>query len=178
MLSDRGAVIIDADAIAREIVGPGRPAFVEIVEEFGPDVVADDGTLDRAALADIVFRDPARRRRLEEITHPRVVAEMADRVAANAKASSVVILDVPLLLENGSGSRGMVDEVIVVAAPVDLALERAVARGFEPDDVERRIAAQRPIDEKVAEADHVIWNTGSLSELRREVDLLWRKLTA
>lgn len=171
MLAARGAVVIDADQLAREVVKPDTPVYADIVARFGTDVVAPDGTLDRQALARIVFADPAARRDLERITHPAIAARMAERMAELAGTDAVVVLDVPLLVESG---RADVAGVIVVDCPEDVALARVVdQRGMDPDDVRRRMAAQASRAERLARADIVIDNSGSPEQLETEVDRVW-----
>src|SRR5258708_34763565 len=144
MLCERGALVVDADRLAREVVEPGRPALEEIAAEFGPGVLAADGGLDRAGLGAIVFADAERRRRLEAITHPRIGALMQERIAAAvAAAPPLVVVDIPLLFENGRS--GMVEGVLVVYADTATQLRRLVERdGITEADARRRIAAQMP----------------------------------
>lgn len=175
LLAERGAVIIDADVIAREVVAAGAPAFHAVVERFGPGVVAGDGSLARAALADVVFADEAARRDLNHIVHPAVHKAMLHRSAAAAAADpdAVVVLDVPLLAEVGRDSYATAG-VIVVDAPVERAITRLVAdRGFTQDDARARIAAQATREERRAIADVVIDNSGDLDHLASEVDRAW-----
>jgi dephospho-CoA kinase len=170
-LAELGAVIIDADVLAREAVAAGTPGLAEVVAEFGPDVLDATGALDRAALATRVFGDEARRRRLESIIHPRVRARTAELVAA-APAGSVVVNDVPLLVEAGLAAAYAV--VIVVAAPAATRVERLVRdRGMSRAEAEARIAAQATDEQRRAVADAVVDNDGSLEELRARVDALW-----
>jgi dephospho-CoA kinase len=169
LLAARGAVIVDADRIAREVVEPGRPAYVSIVERFGPSVVAVDGRLDRAALAAVVFRDPEALAALEAITHPVIQAEMADRVAAHRDAA-VVVMDIPLMKDRRRPMRG----VVVVDVPEEVALRRLVEqRGFDEDDARRRIAAQISREERLALADLVVDNSGERAALEAAVDAVW-----
>lgn len=189
MLVARGAVLIDADAIVHELQAPGAPMLAELAEAFGPEILGPDGALDRARLADRVFRDPEARRRLEAIVHPRVGAEMARRLAAAREAGApVVVLDIPLLFEGraraaaGGPARGAsalpFDATVLVYAPREVQIERTVARdGCTRAEAERRVAAQMPIEEKRALADHVIDNSGSLAETERQVEALWARLT-
>jgi dephospho-CoA kinase len=171
LLADKGAVVIDADRLAREVVEPGTEAYRRVVERFGPGVVAPDGTLDRPALARIVFADPEARRDLERITHPAIGARMAERMAELSGTDAVVVLDVPLLVESG---RTDVAGVIVVDCPEEVAVERLVAqRGMDPVDARRRMAAQASREERLARADFVIDNSGSPEELRAQVELAW-----
>lgn len=172
-LAARGAVIIDADAIVRELQAPGGEAFVGIVERFGPGVVAADGTLDRPALAAIVFADEAARADLNQLTHPLVGREMANRMAAQAQTDNIVVLDIPLLAERGR-SAYPVAGVIVVDCPVDVAVARLVAhRGFAEDDARARVAAQISREERRAIADVIVDNGGTLEELEEQVAGVW-----
>lgn len=174
MLADRGAIVVDADAIAREVVEPGEPALDEIVAEFGPSILTPSGTLDRAALGAVVFADTARRRRLEEITHPRIRQRMAERVAAAvASAPPLVVVDIPLLLERGGSE--LTQDVLLVYADRKTQLRRLIARDhLSVEDAERRLAAQMPIEEKRRLATWVIDNRGSLEETEAQVDRWWR----
>ena len=170
LLEEKGAVVIDADRIVHEVQAPGGAAYQPIVERFGPEIVREDGSLDRKKLAAIVFSDPAALADLNKITHQLVTQEIAGRMAAEAETDHVVILDVPLLVESGrSDMLGM----IVVDCPVDVAVARAVARGMDEADVRRRIAAQASREDRLARADFVVDNSGSLDDLRREVDRAW-----
>jgi dephospho-CoA kinase len=174
MLVARGAVLIDGDRIVREIQEPGAAAFDPIVERFGPGVVAADGTLDRSALAAIVFSDPAALADLNAITHPLVLAGMQRRVAACAGTDDVVVLDIPLLAEGGRERWDMAG-VVVVDAPIDVAVQRLVAqRGMADDDARARIANQATREQRRALADVVIDNSGDLEQLEGEVDRAWK----
>ena len=177
LLEARGAVVVDADAIAREIVEPGQPALVEIREAFGPEVVDDDGGLRRSRLAQIVFDDPEALARLNAITHPRIAARSA-QLLASASSEAVVVYDMPLLVEQGPEALTGWDAIVVVDAPDEVRLERLVARGVDREDGKRRMAAQGTRDARLAAADHVIDNAGDLASLERAVDGLWRSLTA
>jgi dephospho-CoA kinase len=170
MLAERGAVIIDADQISREIVRPGSPALGEIVTVFGPGVLREDGTLNRGELARLAFSDKEQTKRLNAIMHPRISAESAARIAA-APADSIVVYDMPLLVETKQDAA--VDHVIVVDVPVEIQRERAIARGLDPVDVDRRIEAQATREQRLAVADTVIDNSGDLDSTSRQVDDLW-----
>lgn len=177
MLAQSGAVVIDADEGARAVVEAGQPALDEVVQAFGPEVLNGSGYIDRDRLADLVFGDEDARHRLEKITHPRVMAWMADRVQEAAAAGTpAVVLDVPLLFE--TGLEAVYDEVWVVWCPPDLQVTRAVARGLREEDVRARMKAQMPIDEKRRRATRVIDNSGPLEETRRQVDELWREVSS
>ena len=175
MLVARGAVLLDGDRIVREIQRPDGAAFAPIVERFGVDVVAPDGTLNRPALAAIVFSDPAALADLNAITHPLVLAEMRRRVDELAGTDRVVILDIPLLAEGTSRDLWNLDGVLVVDAPLDVAVERLVAqRGMTEADAWARIANQATREQRRALADVVIDNSGSAEHLEAEVDRAWK----
>lgn len=178
MLREMGAEVIDADAIAREVVAPGQPALDEIVQAFGRGVLSPDGTLDRKALGALVFRDAPSRRRLNAITHPRIAAETARRIAdASARGLPLVIYEVTLLVENQL-HHGM-DGVIVVSLSPEQQVARAVARDAMGEDAARaRLAAQATLADRLAVADYVIDNAGSLDDTRRQVEAAWRDLSA
>jgi len=175
MLAAKGAVIIDADQISREIVEPGQPALDEIVASFGPGVLRPDGTLNRGELARLAFADKDQTKRLNAIMHPRISAESAARIAA-APASSIVVYDMPLLVETKQDSA--VDHVIVVDVPAETQRERAIGRGLEAEDVDRRIEAQATREQRLAVAHTVIDNSGSLEKTQAQVDSLWASLQA
>lgn len=169
-LAERGAVLIDADAIVRELQAPGRPVFDAMVEHFGTEVVGPDGGLDRQAVADRVFNDPDALKELNAITHPPVQEEMARRMAEAAETDEIVVMDIPLLTERREG----MGQVIVVDTPVDVAVDRLVTqRGLSEADARARIANQISRDERLALADFVIDNGGDLDQLEREVDRCW-----
>jgi dephospho-CoA kinase len=169
-LAEQGAVIIDSDVLAREVVAPGTEGLAEVVAAFGPSVLDDAGALDRPALGRTVFGDDDARRRLESIIHPRVRARAAELVAA-APPDAVVVNDVPLLVEKGY----QFPLVIVVQAPLDDRLERlARDRGMSRAEAESRIAAQATDEQRRAVADVVIDNDGTLDDLRARVDAVWR----
>lgn len=176
MLAARGAEVLDADAIVHEIQRPGEDAFNEIVEAFGEGVLASDGTLDRSAVARIVFSDPDKRAKLNEITHPKVGARFAERLAAFRDTDKIVVLDIPLLGGSNSGSEKLVHAVVVVTAAEDIRLDRLEERGLTRDDAKARIAAQITDEERLKMADHVLSNDGSVEDLEKQVDVLWREL--
>lgn len=172
LLAERGAVIVDADAIVRELQQPGQPVFEAIVEHFGQEVVATDGSLDRQAIADRVFNDPDALAELGKLTHPAVGAEIAARIEAEQGTDHVVVLDVPLLVE-GTSSFPLAG-VLVVDLPLETAVERLVGRRGMPEaDARARIANQATREERLARADHVIDNSGSPEDLRAQVDAAW-----
>lgn len=177
LLAEKGAVIVDADAIAREIVEPGEPALEEIRVAFGPEVLDADGRLRRSRLAEIVFDDPDALARLNAITHPRIASRSAE-LLASAPAAAVVVYDMPLLVEQGPQALEGWDAIVVVDASDEVRLERLVDRGVDREDALRRMAAQVPRDERLAVADHVIDNSGDLKSLQRSVDALWTSFTS
>lgn len=176
LLADRGAVWIDADRIAREVVEPGTDGYGEVVKAFGEEILNPDGSIDRPALGRIVFGDDRQRKRLEGIVHPRVGVRILQDVQTHRDTDHVVVLDVPLLMEVREGSASLADVIVVVAASEDVALERLEQRGLPREDAKARMAAQASLEEKIAAADHVVWNDGSLDELEKKVDELWRTL--
>ena len=176
LLQARGAVVVDADAIAREIVEPGQPALEEIREAFGDEVIDADGRLRRSRLAEIAFADPDALARLNAITHPRIAARSADLLAA-APAEAVVVYDMPLLVEQGPAALAGWDAIVVVDASDDVRLSRLMARGVDRADAVRRMAAQASREERAAVADHVIENSADPQALEAAVDALWRELT-
>jgi dephospho-CoA kinase len=173
LLSERGALVIDADAIAREIVAPGEPALAEIAERFGAGVLAADGSLDRAALAAIVFSDEAALSDLNGITHPRIAERTAERIAA-APADAVVVYDMPLLVENRLTDQW--DVVIVVEANRQVRIARLLERGLAEEDIELRMSRQATDEQRRAVADIVLDNSDSLDALTQQVDAAWVEL--
>jgi len=170
LMAERGAVVIDADAIARQVVEPGGPAYQGVVERFGPGVVAADGTIDRPALAAVVFGDAEALADLNRLTHPAIGAEISRRLAEEAGGDRVVVLDVPLLVEAGR-RRPELAAVVVVDVPEELALARLIeGRNMDPDDVRARMARQASRQERLAMADYVIDNSGGLDSLAQQVD--------
>lgn len=177
MLVAHGAVLVDADQIARDVVEPGTPAWSKIVEHFGRDVLSDDTTIDRAKLGAIVFNDKTKLALLNEITHPEVMRRIADRLEELKETGHVVIVDVPLLAEVGASS--MFDLVVVITSSQDAQVERMRRmRGMEESDARARIAAQLPTSEKSAIADIVIVNDASVEALSADVQRLWETLQA
>jgi len=178
MLAERGAFVVDADRIAREVVMPGEPALAEIAAVFGQAVIRDDGTLDRRKLGEIVFADPEKRKRLEAITHPAIRERMWARIR-RVKADEpgrIVVADIPLLYE--TGQQGLYDGVLVVYAPREVQIRRLMARNPELTEAQalERINAQMDIERKKELADWVIDNGGSLESTGRQVEALWREL--
>ena len=171
LLQARGAVIIDADAIVREVQQPGSPVLAELAQKFGSDVLAEDGSLDRQAVANIVFADPDALKSLNAIVHPAVGREMNQRMIAQRASNNVVILDIPLLTENPrEGLQGR----IVVDIPVELQVQRLTSfRGFDEADARARISRQATRQERLDKADFVVDNSGGLEDLIPQIDLLW-----
>ncbi len=171
VLARHGGAIVDADVAAREVVSPGMPALAEILEAFGPEVITPEGTLDRPALAAIVFKDEAARRRLNAIVHPRVRERMfqqLEALRAQTQPPRFAVLVVPLLFE--SGHDWGVDTIWLVAVPEDVQLSRLMRRdGLGAEEAMARIRAQMPLSEKLRLADRVIENTGDPSEVEKEV---------
>lgn len=175
MLVDLGAVLIDGDALAREVVARGTPGLAQVVEEFGEGILTPEGDLDRPALGAIVFADEAARRRLEAITHPLIFERYAE-LEASAPADALVVHDIPLLAE--SGRADTFDAVVVVDVPVEVQVERMMRdRAWTREEAESRIAAQASREDRLAIATHVIDNTGSLEDLRTRVEEVYAELT-
>ncbi|MFH8569771.1 dephospho-CoA kinase [Streptomyces sp. NPDC017993] len=174
LLASYGAVIVDADRIAREVVEPGTPGLAAVVEEFGEGVLAPEGTLDRPKLGGIVFADPEKLKALNAIVHPLVGARSAELEAA-AGPEAVVVHDVPLLTENGLAP--LYDLVVVVDAAPETQLDRLVRlRGMSEDEAKARMAAQATREQRLAVADHVIDNDGPLEALEPQVRAVWERL--
>ena len=176
LLQARGAVIIDADAIVREVQQPGSPVLAELAQKFGSDVLAEDGSLDRQAVANIVFTDPDALKSLNAIVHPAVGREMNQRMIAQRASNKVVVLDIPLLTENPrEGLQGR----IVVDIPVELQVQRLTSfRGFDEADARARISRQATRQERLDKADFVVDNSGGLEDLIPQIDLLWAWLVS
>lgn len=175
MLRRLGAVVIDADVLAREVVAAGTDGLAEVVDAFGPGVLTDAGELDRPALGAIVFADEERRRSLEAIIHPRVRARAAELESA-AAPDAVVVHDIPLLTETGQA--GDFDAVVVVDVPVETQLDRLVRlRGLTAEEARARVAAQASREQRAAVATYLLDNTGSLEELRARVAAVYDDLT-
>lgn len=176
MLAERGAVIVDADAIARDLQSPGSPVLDRMAERFGSDIIDDDGALDRAAVAKIVFNDKDALADLNGIVHPAMQDEIRRQIEAHRGTPTVVVLDFPLLGEN---PRKDLAATIVVDVPPELAVERLVEqRGMEVDDAQARIASQISREERLATATHVVDNAGDREALEGEVEQLWASLSA
>jgi dephospho-CoA kinase len=174
MLEARGAVVIDADELARDAIARGTPGFARVVEAFGADVVGPDGDIDRRRLAEVVFRDGALRAQLEALVHPEVAERFASELERHRDSDRVVVYSVPLLVERGLADA--FDVVVVVEASEATRIERVQGRDMSPDDVRARIAAQATDEDRSAVADAVVHNDGSLEELERQVDGVWEDL--
>jgi dephospho-CoA kinase len=167
ILTELGVVVIDSDLLAREVVEPGTAGLSAVADEFGPEVLTDDGRLDRTALGAVVFADEAARRRLEAILHPLIRARSAE-IEAAAPAGVLVVHDIPLLVESGQADR--FDAVLVVDVPVPTQVDRMVReRGWTREQAEARVAAQADRETRLLAATHVIENTGTVDDLRERV---------
>ena len=175
LLQEHGAVVVDADLVAREVVDVGSPGLAAVVDAFGPDVLQEDGSLDRAALGRLVFSDREALTRLNAVTHPRIAERTAALVRQAAEAGTEVLVhDVALLVENGLTGY---DAVVVVAASPQTQLDRLVRlRGMPEAEARARIAAQLPLEHKLAVATHVIRNDGPLEDLAPQVERVWASL--
>lgn len=178
LLEEYGAVVVDADQIARDLQEPGSPVLDQMAERFGAHIINDDGSLDRAAVASVVFGESDEAKQaladLNGIVHPAMHTEIKAQIAAQADTGNVVVLDFPLLGEN---PRDDIAATVVVDVPVDVAVERLVEfRGMDEVDARKRIASQIGRDERLATATHVVDNSGDLEQLHREVSRLWTSL--
>ena len=176
LLSRHGAVVLDADAFAREAVGKGTDALAAVVRRFGEEVLGSDGELDRARLASIVFADREALGDLEAIVHPEVRRMIADGIASHLDTEDVVVLVNPLLIE--MGTHRDCDVVVVVSTSRETQVARSVARGMDERDVRARIDAQLPLDARARAADVLLDNEGTREELEAEVEVLWHDLAA
>ncbi len=178
-LAERGAAVVDADRLAREVVEPGTPGLAAIVDRFGEEVLQRDGRLDRAALGAIVFSDPAARRDLEAITHPAVqgLSQRRMREAVATDPARVVVYDVPLLVE--ARGVGEFDRVVVVHAPATMRIARLVSlRGMDPAEARKRVDAQATDEQRAAVADEIIDSSTSLESTGEQTDALYERLDA
>jgi dephospho-CoA kinase len=175
MLRTRGAVIVDADAVARHVVEPGTPALAQLVERFGPEIIGPDGSLDRPGLGRVAFASDAARKDLEAITHPAINEEFLRQIT-EAPPDAIVVCDIPLLVESTQAAARGYHDVIVVEAPLDVRLARLEARGVSADDARARIKAQATDEQRRAVATYVVDNTGSLDDLTPQVDEIWAAL--
>ncbi len=176
LLVARGAVLIDADQLARDVVAPGGPAYQPLIDRFGPGIVASDGTIDRPALAAVAFADDAARADLNAITHPAIGAVMIEAREALANTDEIAVFAIPLLTPMHRETVKL-HCVVVVDCPTDVALERLLSqRGMDRADAEARIRAQITREERLKEADYVLDNSGDRSALEVEVERLWEWL--
>jgi len=176
LLTERGAILIDLDKIAREVVEPGQPALLAIAERFGQAMLQPDGTLDRKKLGAVVFSDPAERKALEAITHPAIRAVMKERMAQYEAddPDRLVVVDVPLLYE--SKLEGYFEQVMVVYVPRETQMRRLIERdGLTPEEAEMRLGAQMDIEEKKRRADVLIDNSGTPEETDKQIGRFWRE---
>ena len=177
LLAARGAVIVDADEVARFVVEPGQPALAQLVERFGPGILDGDGRLDRAGLAKVAFADEQSRKDLEAITHPAINHEFMRRTV-ESPPDAIVVLDVPLLVESPKARERAKDyhAVIVVEAPPELRLDRLEERGLDRTDARNRMAAQASDEERREIATYVVDNAGDVAALERQIDEVWADL--
>ncbi|WP_159609344.1 dephospho-CoA kinase [Glutamicibacter sp. JC586] len=174
-LAELGAVVIDADALSREVVAPGTPGLNAINNTFGPDILLPDSSLDRKALGAIVFSDEEQRLKLNNIVHP-LVREAAAKLRSQAPVNALVVEDIPLLVESSQADR--FDAVIVVQAPHDERIRRMIQdRGWSEEEAKSRMAAQATDEQRAAVADYVLDNSGTLDELQAQVSALYQQLT-
>lgn len=174
IFAELGAIIIDSDVLAREVVAPGTEGLAEVVAAFGPEILTEDGEMDRAKVGAIVFADPDKRKVLEQVIHPRVFLRALE-IDEAAGEHDVVINDIPLLVETNQADR--FDAVVVVDVPTELQVERMVRdRGMTPEEASARIAAQASREQRLAVATYVIENTGTLEELHERVRQVWEQL--
>ncbi len=179
MLAELGAFTLSADEVARDVLAKGTDAYREVVERFGPGILAADGEVDRPALARIIFSDPVARADLNAITHPRIIQAILDHIArfraTPPSPDAVLAVEIPLLIE--CGMQDTVDEVVLVAAEQETQIGRLTRRsGISPDEAIRRISAQMPLSDKAKSSDRVIWNDGDMDDLRASVEALWREV--
>jgi len=179
MFAELGAFIIDADKLAHQVVEPGQAAYQGIVDNFGKEILNPDGTLNRQALADIVFKDKEKLLKLNSIVHPAVMSEDARLVEQQKKSNpdGLIVKDIPLLLELGPElARAMVEVIIVVYCSPDIQLKRLIARGMAEADAQNRIMTQIPVKEKMKFADFLVNNDGSLDETRQQVVQIYNQI--
>ncbi|MEO6467899.1 MAG: dephospho-CoA kinase [Acidimicrobiia bacterium] len=174
LLAERGAVILDADQVAREVVEPDQPAFAALVKQFGPSIVGADGRLDRQALANVAFATPESKAALDAITHPAIHAEFGRRMLE--APDGIIVMDVPLLVESKTAAERGYEVVIVVEAPEALRLDRLEGRGVPRADAQARMRAQATDEERRTVATHLIDNSTDEAALVAQVDTLWTDL--
>lgn len=177
MLEKLGARIIDADRVARDIVKPGEPAWKEIAEKFGKGMLNDDGTINRGKLGEIVFNDEAKRKALNDITHPRIIGAIRELVAGYKNENiPVVVIEAALIVEKG-GLKNLIDSLIVVVSSEESQIERLTARnGYSREEALARIRSQMPSAEKAGHADYLIDNSGSPENTEEQVKSVWEKI--
>jgi dephospho-CoA kinase len=175
LLSQRGVSVVDTDVLARRVVEPGQPALAEVQRIFGPDIVAPDGRLRRDELARIVFADPVARQKLEDILHPRIRALWRDQVAAwRAEGRPLAVVVIPLLFE--TNAQAELDATLCVACSPATQRQRLLARGWSADQLEQRLRAQWPIEQKIVTSDYLIWTEGSLDLHAAQLDRILSRL--
>jgi dephospho-CoA kinase len=175
ILRARNVPVVDTDELAHQLVQPGEPALAEIQSAFGPELIAPDGSLRRGELARIVFADPVARQRLEAILHPRIrAAWLAQTGIWRGENRPLAVVVIPLLYETRAESH--FDKVVCVACTAAAQQERLLARGWPEEQIRQRIAAQWPVDQKIARADHVVWTEGALDVHRRQWERILKKL--
>lgn len=176
LLKEKGAVVIDADQIAKEVVERGKPAYQTIVKQFGEDILKPDRSIDRAKLAGVVFNDPEKLSLLNSIVHPEVMADIKDKLDDYAKNApeSIVVLDIPLLIEVGFHKN--CDLTVVVSADKDIRLKRLLEKGLSQDEAQARINAQSNKEGLESEADIVIENNSTIKDLQEKVDEIWERI--
>jgi dephospho-CoA kinase len=180
MFAEMGAFIIDYDAVAHQVVEPGKPAWQEIADSFGKDLLNEDQTINRQKLAQIVFNNPEKLRTLDSIVHPAIAKEVQRLIDKRKRIDpdGLIMEDIPLLLEAGPEiARAVVEKIIVISASPEVQLKRLLARGMSEDDAKNRIKNQIPVQEKTKYADFVINNDGSLEETRKQVLHIYSQLT-
>lgn len=175
MLSDLGAVVIDADAIAREVLEPGQVGYEQVIHTFGEDVLDSTGNIDRKKLAELVFQNVSKLSQLEEIVHPAVIARVR-QIRESLPQTSNVVYDTPLLVEKQL--QNQFDKVLIVVADADIRIERLISRGLDLADIEARILNQATDEQRADVADFVIFNNGSIQDLRDAVAKVWSQLSA
>ncbi|HLB61742.1 MAG TPA: dephospho-CoA kinase [Actinomycetota bacterium] len=176
MLAERGAVVFDADALARDALRQGTDTYAEVVRAFGREIVGADDEIDRAKLARLVFADGALRGKLERIVHPDVRRRFEEAVEPHRDTGGIVVYDAPLIVE--AGRRAEFDVLVVVTAPAEAQVARLEARGMPAEEARARMAAQMPTEDKAEQADFVLDNGGTTAELEAQVNRLWRDLVA
>lgn len=177
-LKELGAYVIDADKIAREVVLPGGSAYLDIVKEYGEKIIEPNGEIDRAKLGSIIFHNAHARKRLNEITHPRIYHEIKRQIEKRKKVDpmGIIVIEVPLLIETGMTE--MVDEVWLVALAEDQQIKRLMERsGYTEEEAEKRIKSQMPLNKKIKFAHRIIDTAGLLKDTRRQINFFWKQIT-